>query len=100
MTAQSTAPAADTLGARQQAILPIAAIAAAGNITKPNAALNQGLDAGLTISDVREVLVQIYAYAGSRAVSTRAGGPATLNAALGQVANGLHLPHNAARPLF
>nr|WP_040327902.1 carboxymuconolactone decarboxylase family protein [Acidovorax delafieldii] len=64
MTTQSTAPAADTLSAQQQAILPIAAFAAAGDIAKLNAALNQGLDAGLTISDAREVLVQLYAYAG------------------------------------
>ncbi|MBV6670053.1 carboxymuconolactone decarboxylase family protein [Xanthomonas euvesicatoria pv. alangii] len=65
MTTQSTAPAADTLSAQQQAILPpIAAFAAAGDIAKLNTALNQGLDAGLTISDAREVLVQLYAYAG------------------------------------
>ncbi|HMN55812.1 MAG TPA: carboxymuconolactone decarboxylase family protein [Ottowia sp.] len=64
MTTQSTAPAADTLSAQQQAILPIAAFAAAGDIAKLNAVLNQSLDAGLTISDAREVLVQLYAYAG------------------------------------
>ena len=29
-----------------------------------NAALNQGLDAGLTVSEAKEVLVQLYAYAG------------------------------------
>lgn len=64
MTTQNTPPAADTLSAQQQAILPIAAFAAAGDIAKLNAALNQGLDAGLTVSDAREVLVQLYAYAG------------------------------------
>lgn len=64
MTTQSAAPAADTLSAQQQAILPIAAFAAAGDLAKLNTALNQGLDAGLTISDAREVLVQLYAYAG------------------------------------
>ncbi|WP_261538833.1 carboxymuconolactone decarboxylase family protein [Burkholderia multivorans] len=63
VTTQST-PSADTLSAQQQAILPIAAFAAAGNIAKLNTALNQGLDAGLTVSDAREVLVQLYAYAG------------------------------------
>jgi alkylhydroperoxidase/carboxymuconolactone decarboxylase family protein YurZ len=52
------------LSAAQQAIVPIAAFAAAGDITKLNAALNQGLDAGLTVGDAREVLVQLYAYAG------------------------------------
>jgi alkylhydroperoxidase/carboxymuconolactone decarboxylase family protein YurZ len=29
-----------------------------------NAALNRGLDAGLTLSDAKEILVQLYAYAG------------------------------------
>ena len=54
----------ETLSARQQAIVPIAAFAAAGDIAKLTSALNQGLDAGLTVSDAREILVQLYAYAG------------------------------------
>jgi 4-carboxymuconolactone decarboxylase len=54
----------NTLSARQQAIVPIAAFAAAGDIPKLSAALNQGLDAGLAVSDATEVLVQVYAYAG------------------------------------
>lgn len=62
MASASTASA--TLSARQQAIVPIGAFAAAGDIAKLNAALNQGLDAGLTVSDTKEILVQIYAYAG------------------------------------
>lgn len=63
--AQATAPgASETLNARQQAIGPIAAFAAAGDMAKLNAALNQGLDAGMTVSDAREILVQLYAYAG------------------------------------
>lgn len=59
-----TQTVSDTLSARQQAIVPIAAFAAAGDISRLSAALNQGLDAGLTVSDAREVLVQVYAYAG------------------------------------
>ena len=58
------AAAPDPLSARQQAIVPIAACAAAGDITGLGTALNQGLDAGLTVGDAREVLVQVYAYAG------------------------------------
>ena len=54
----------ETLSARQQAIVPIAAFAAAGDIPRLSAALHQGLDAGLTVSDTTEVLVQVYAYAG------------------------------------
>ena len=54
----------ETLSARQQSLVPIAAFAAAGEISRLSAALNQGLDAGLTVSEAREVLVQVYAYAG------------------------------------
>jgi alkylhydroperoxidase/carboxymuconolactone decarboxylase family protein YurZ len=55
---------AGTLSARQQAIAPITAAAAVGDMPRLNAALVQGLDAGLTISEVKEILVQLYAYAG------------------------------------
>jgi alkylhydroperoxidase/carboxymuconolactone decarboxylase family protein YurZ len=62
---QATAPSvSETLTARQQAIVPIAAFAAAGDIAKLNTALNEALDAGLAVSDAREILVQLYAYAG------------------------------------
>lgn len=60
----TTSIASETLSARQQAIVPIAAFAAAGDLARLNAALNQGLDNGLTVSDAREILVQLYAYAG------------------------------------
>ena len=60
----SAPTASATLSARQQAIVPIGAFAAAGDIAKLNTALNQGLDAGLTVSDAKEILVQLYAYAG------------------------------------
>jgi 4-carboxymuconolactone decarboxylase len=62
---QTTAPSAsETLTSRQQAIVPVPAFAAAGDIAKLNASLNQGLDVGLTVSDAKEILVQLYAYAG------------------------------------
>ncbi len=60
----SDASASDTLSARQQAIPPITAAAAVGDMSGLEAALNVGLDAGLTVSDAREILVQLYAYAG------------------------------------
>ncbi len=60
----TNASSANTLDIRQQAIIPIAAHAATGNISALNTALNQGLEAGLTLSDAKEVLVQVYAYAG------------------------------------
>lgn len=53
-----------TLSAKQQAIAPITAAAAVGDMPRLNAALGQGLDAGLTISEVKEILIQLYAYAG------------------------------------
>jgi alkylhydroperoxidase/carboxymuconolactone decarboxylase family protein YurZ len=57
-------PRSDTLSARQQAIVPIAAFAAAGDLPRLSTALSKGLDAGLTINDTKEILVQLYAYAG------------------------------------
>jgi alkylhydroperoxidase/carboxymuconolactone decarboxylase family protein YurZ len=59
-----TQAASDVLTTRQQSIAPIAAFAASGDMGKLNSALNQGLDAGLTVSDAKEILVQLYAYAG------------------------------------
>lgn len=53
-----------TLSIRQQAIVPIAAWGAAGDMNRLATALNQGLDAGLTVNDAKEVLIQLYAYAG------------------------------------
>jgi alkylhydroperoxidase/carboxymuconolactone decarboxylase family protein YurZ len=53
-----------TLTQQQGAIVSIAAVAAAGNTANLNRALQQALDDGLTVSDCREVLVQLYAYAG------------------------------------
>lgn len=53
-----------SLSARQQALAPVAALAAAGDMTRLGSALEQGLNAGLSINDAKEVLVQVYAYAG------------------------------------
>lgn len=57
-------PTTETLSIRQQAIIPIAAFAAVGDMSRLGPVLHQGLDAGLTVNDVKEVLVQLYAYAG------------------------------------
>lgn len=61
---QPAPEASASLSARQAAIVPIAAFAAAGDIARLNTALEQGLDAGMTVSDAKEILVQLYAYAG------------------------------------
>ena len=56
--------ASDTLSPRQQAILLIACYMASSQMEKLQVALNQGLDAGLTINETKEILVQLYAYTG------------------------------------
>ena len=52
------------LTTKQRGIVPIAAFTATGDMAKLDTALREGLDAGLTISEIKEVLVQLYAYAG------------------------------------
>lgn len=61
---RTTAIAEPALSRKQQAIAPIAAAMAVGDMPLLNAALNQGLDAGLAVSDAKEILGQLYAYAG------------------------------------
>ncbi|UQZ90554.1 4-carboxymuconolactone decarboxylase [Deltaproteobacteria bacterium Smac51] len=52
------------LNAKQQAIVPIAAFTASGDLDRLKPALSDGLEAGLTVNEIKEVLVQLYAYAG------------------------------------
>ncbi len=52
------------LSAKQRSIIPVAAFTANGDMAKLTTALNEGLDAGLTVNEVKEILVQMYAYAG------------------------------------
>ena len=52
------------LNARQQSIVTIAAFTANGELDDLSTALNAGLDAGLAVNEIKEVLVQLYAYAG------------------------------------
>jgi alkylhydroperoxidase/carboxymuconolactone decarboxylase family protein YurZ len=59
-----TSPPHAPLDDRQLAIGPIAAHAAVGYLPALAASLEGGLDAGLTVADAKEILVQLYAYAG------------------------------------
>lgn len=52
------------LTARQQAIVAIASYAAAGNVDGLSRAFVHGLDCGLTVNELKEVLIQLYAYCG------------------------------------
>lgn len=49
---------------KQQCIVQIAAFTAKGRLQSLKPALNKGLDAGLTINEIKEVLVHLYAYCG------------------------------------
>lgn len=49
---------------RQRGIVAISAFTASGALDALEPALHEGLDAGLTVSEIKEVLVQLYAYAG------------------------------------
>lgn len=65
LTATSGARAADNaLNPKQQSIVAIASFTACGDLEKLKGALNKGLEAGLTVNEIKEVLVQLYAYAG------------------------------------
>lgn len=52
------------LSSKQQGIIPIAAFTAKGDLEKLKVSLNEGLDAGLTVNEIKEILVQLYAYTG------------------------------------
>ncbi len=54
----------DQLVTTEKAIIPIAAFAANGDMKNLQVSLVKGLDAGLTINEIKEILVQMYAYAG------------------------------------
>ncbi len=52
------------LSAAQEAIVSISVFTAQGDMPRLQNALNGGLDAGLSINEIKEILVQLYAYAG------------------------------------
>lgn len=52
------------LNAKQENIVTIAAFTANGNIERLKTALHEGMDAGLTVNEIKEILVQLYAYTG------------------------------------
>ena len=53
-----------TLSRREQSIIAIAAVTAKGDLPKLKTELNAGLEAGLTINQIKEVIVHLYAYCG------------------------------------
>ncbi len=54
----------DGLSAKHQKMVTIAAFTANGDLRKLKTALHEGLNASLTINEIKEILIQLYAYAG------------------------------------
>lgn len=52
------------LDKKQQSIVTISAFTAKGDMVQLQQALNNGLDAGLTVNEIKEILVHLYAYTG------------------------------------
>jgi len=61
MNAQNNA---DRLNAMQQSLIAISALTATGDLEKLKVQLNAALDAGVSINEIKEALVQLYAYCG------------------------------------
>lgn len=54
----------EQLSKTERALVSMASFTASGNIAKLKASFNQGLDDGLTVNEIKETLIHIYAYAG------------------------------------
>src|ERR671932_749382 len=64
MNGQTSMNNNQTLNAKEQSIVTVSAFTAKGDLEQLRKALNKGLDAGLTVNEIKEVLVQLYAYCG------------------------------------
>ncbi|MBB2146856.1 carboxymuconolactone decarboxylase [Pedobacter sp. LMG 31464] len=53
-----------TLSIKEKSIITISSLTAIGNLPKLKIALNKGLEAGLTINEIKEIVVHTYAYCG------------------------------------
>lgn len=52
------------LPSKEKSIISIASLTAKGDLKELKTALNEGLDVGLTVNEIKEVLVHTYAYCG------------------------------------
>lgn len=64
LNAQSPVNQPVSLSPTQRRIVLIAGLTAKGDLQKLQRALHTGLDAGLTVNEIKEVLVHVYAYCG------------------------------------
>lgn len=60
---QMTSPNS-SLNAKEKGIISISSLTAKGDLAALKKSLNDGLDAGLTINEIKEALVHLYAYCG------------------------------------
>ncbi len=63
MSAQET-KTNQNLNTKEQSLVKISSLTAIGNLENLKVQLNAGLDSGLTINEIKEALVQLYAYCG------------------------------------
>lgn len=56
--------AKDTLNIKQQDIVLISSHTASGNLLELEKVLNKSLDDGLSLNEIKEILIQMYAYCG------------------------------------
>lgn len=64
VSAQQKTDMKKQLSPKQQSIIAIAAVTAKGDLIKLKPVLNTALDAGLTINEIKETIVHLYAYTG------------------------------------
>ena len=64
MKPQNITPASQHLDAKETSTVLISSYTAQGKLVNLWNALNDGLEAGLTINEIKEILVQLYAYCG------------------------------------
>lgn len=64
MDAQEKKAVNTSLSAQEQSLVIISALTATGNLAPLKAELNKGLDSGLSENEIKEALVQLYAYCG------------------------------------
>ena len=62
--AQQQTSSMQTLDKKQEAIVRVSSFTAVGELTQLKEALNNGLDAGLTVNQLKEALIHMYAYCG------------------------------------
>lgn len=64
MDAQEHKSSQNVLTAQQQSVITISSYTAQGKLPELRTALSNGLDAGLTVNEIKEMLVHTYAYCG------------------------------------